>query len=227
VNCHTDAIPAYAILFCLIALAAIGSAVYPAVATPTVNAWPSSRRHIERAASSQKRSARHEAGGTISPSQEDVDLLNYLASRYAKEVRIVLLPAAAISASIELPRNPVGRFLNISAVLHETAALPAFDSLKLGRLPVPAWLADSLLENVVQRLNTREDYRIAGDTIKKVSVSDGRLTVTYDWQADLPDRIKAVMLPREDQERLKAYQDRLAGIGRQLPGGASVRSSIC
>jgi len=96
-----------------------------------------------------------------------------------------------------------------------------FDMLQVGRLPVPVWLADSLLENAVQRLNTREDYRIASDTIKKVSVADGRLTVTYDWQGDLPDRIKAVMLPREDQERLKAYQDRLAGIGSQLPGGAS------
>jgi len=222
---------AYAFLFCLIALAlAIGGAAYLAVADqPTVNrAAEFTPAHIERAmrivAKNDPRAMQAGVLRTISLSQEDADLaLNYLASRYAKgSSRIVLQPgAAAISASIELPRNPLGRFLNISAVLHETAALPVFDWLQVGRLPVPAWLADSLLENAVQRLNTREDYRIASDTIKKVSVASGRLTVTYDWQADLPDRIKAVMLPREDQERLKAYQDRLAGIGRELPGGAS------
>src|SRR3990170_3546565 len=222
---------AYAFLFCLIALAlAIGGAAYLAVADqPTVNrAAEFTPAHIERAmrivAKNDPRAMQAGVLRTISLSQEDAALaLNYLASRYAKgSSRIVLQPgAAAISASIELPRNPLGRFLNISAVLHETAALPVFDWLQVGRLPVPAWLADSLLENAVQRLNTREDYRIASDTIKKVSVASGRLAVTYDWQADLPDRIKAVMLPREDQERLKAYQDRLAGIGRELPGGAS------
>jgi hypothetical protein len=222
---------AYALLFCLVALPlAIGGAAYLAVADrPTVNRVAEfTPAHIERAKriveANDPRTMKAGVLRTISLSQEDVDLaLNYLASRYAKgSSRIVLLPGgAAISASIELPGNPVGRFLNISAVLHETSALPVFESLQLGRLPVPAWVANALLKYVVQRLNTREDYRIAGDTIKKVNVADGRLTVTYDWQTDLPDRIKAVMLPREDQERLKAYQDRLVGIARQLPGGAS------
>lgn len=219
-------------IFCLIALPlAIGGAAYLAVADqPTVNrAAEFTPAHIERAKRIvEKNDPRTMKAGvlrTISLSQEDADLaLNYLASRYAKgSSRVVLRPgAAAISASIELPRNPLGRFLNISAVLHETAALPAFDVLQFGRLSVPPWLADYLLEHVVTGLSTRENYRIASDTIKKVSVADGRLAVTFDWRDDLPDRIKAVMLPREDQERLKAYQDRLAAVSRQFPGGASV-----
>ena len=222
---------AYAFLLCLIALPlAIGGAAYMAVADqPTVNRAAEftpahlarARRIVER---NDPRTMKAGVLRTLSLSQEDADLaLNYFARRYARgSSRIVLQPgAAAISASIELPRNPLGRFLNISALLHETSALPVFDLLQIGRLPVPAWLADPLLEKVVQRLNTREDYRIASDTIKKISVADGRLTVTYDWRADLPDRIKAVMLPREDQERLQAYQDRLAGISGGLPGKGS------
>ena len=117
---------------------------------------------------------------------------------------------------------PLGRFLNVSAVLHETGTLPVFDSLEVGRLPVPAWFANMLLEHTVQRLNTRDDVRIVGNTsIKKVRISDDRLTITYDWQDDSFDRIKAVILPREDQERLKAYQDRLVEIVIRLPGGTS------
>ncbi len=221
---------AYAFLFCLIALPlAIGGAVNLAVADQAMvnRAAEFTPANLERARRIvEKNDPRTMKAGvlrTISLSQEEADLaLNYLAGRYARgSSRIALQPGtAAIAASIELPANPLGRFVNISAVLHETAALPAFDLLQIGRMNVPAWFADLLLENALQRLNAREDYRIVSDTIRKISVADGRLTVTYDWQADLPDRIKAVMLPPADQERLKAYQHHLAGTSSQLAGGA-------
>jgi hypothetical protein len=222
---------AYALLLCLIALPfTIGGAFFLALSDqPTVNrATEFTPAHIERAKRIfEKNDPRTMKAGvlrTISLSQDEVDVaLNYLASRYANgSSRTVLRPgAAAISASIELPRNPLGRFLNISAVLHETGTLPVFDSLEVGRLPVPAWFANMLLEDTVQRLNTRDDYRIVGNTIKKVGISDKGLTITYDWQADILDRIKAVILPREDQDRLKAYQDRLVEIVRRIPGGTN------
>jgi hypothetical protein len=221
----------YVFLFCLIALpVSIGGAAYLALADqPTINRTAEfTPAHIERAKriiETNKPGAMN-AGElrTVRLSRDDADLaLNYLANRYAKgSSHIVLQPmSAAISASIELPRNPLGRFVNIAAVLHETSALPGFDSLKVGRLPVPAWVADALLEIAVQQLKKREEYRIAADTIKKVSVAADGLTVTYAWQSDISNRIKAVILPREEQERLKAYQDRLAEISRHLPGGTS------
>jgi len=216
---------AYALLFCLIALPlAVAGALYLALEDqPLVNrATEFTPAHIERAKriveKNDPRKMKADVLRTISLSQEELDLaLNYLAGRYGKgSTRIVLQPgAAAISASVELPRNPLGRFLNLTALVHETAALPGFDQLQIGRLPVPTWLADWLLEHGLQRLNAREDYRVASDTIRKVSVVDGRLTVIYDWHADLPDRIKAAIVPREDQERLKVYQERLADFGRQ------------
>ncbi len=215
----------YAILLCLTALAlTLAGALYLAVEDqPLVKvATQFTPAHIERAKRIvEKNDPRKMKAGvlrTISLSQEELDLaLNYLAGRYGKaSSRIALQPgAAAISASIELPRNPLGRVVNVTALLHETAALPSFDQLRIGRLPVPAWLADWLLERGLKRLNTREDYRIASDTIKKVSIADGRLTVIYEWQDELPDRIRAVALSREDQARLKAYQERLAALGGQ------------
>lgn len=222
----------YTLLFCLIAFAlAIVGALYLVVENqPLVSrAAEFTPAHIERAKriveKNDPRTMKPGVLRTISLSQEELDLaLNYLAGRYANgSSRVVLQPGtAAISASVELPRNPLGRFLNVTALVHETAALPGFDYLQIGRLPVPAWLADWLLEHALRRLNARDDYRIASDAIRKVSVADGRLTVTYDWQADLPDRIKAVIVPREDQERLKAYQDRLAELVRQSAGASAV-----
>ncbi len=207
---------------------AIGVAIYLAAADqPTVNRKAEfTPAHIERAKRIvEKNDPRTLQAGvvrTVSLSPEEVDLaLNYLAGRYAKgSSRVALQPGAAtIAASFEWPLNPLGRFLNIAAVLRETPGLPAVDRLTVGRLPVPGWLVDWLLKRGLQRLNAREDFRIATDVIKKFSVADGRLTVTYAWQSGVSERIKAVMLPHDEQARLKVYQQRLADIGRQLPPG--------
>ena len=218
------------ILFLLAIPVAVVGAAYLAVDDfPMVNRSAElTPAHIERALRVVKRNDPRTMDAnvlrTISLSQEEVDLaLNYLADRYGRgSSRIVLQPGAvAISASIGLPANPLGNYLNVTAVLHETNALPVFDILQVGQVQVPALFADWLLENIVQQLNSREDYRVASDTIKTVSVADGRLTITYDWQADLPDRIKSVVLPREDQDRLKVYQDRLVAALGQAQGATS------
>ena len=185
--------------------------------------------HIERAKRIvEKNDPRTMKSGvlrTLVLSQEEIDLaVNYLVNQYARgSSRIVLQPGKVmLSASFELPDNPFGRFLNISAALHETDGLPVFDTLQVGQLSVPKQFADMLLEYALQRLNTREDYQIASDVIKKISVADGRFTVVYDWQADLPDRIRSTMLSREEQERLKAYQERLAENDRSDSGTAAM-----
>jgi hypothetical protein len=221
----------YALLFCVIAFAlAIVGALHLALENqPLISRTAEfTPAQIERAKriveKNDPRTMKPGVLQTISLSQEDLDLaLNYLAGRYAHGgTRIVLHPGtAAISATFELPRNPLRRFLNATALVHETATLPRFDYLKIGRLPVPRRLADWLLEYGVRQLNTREDYRIASDTIRKVSVADGRLTVTFDWRTDLPDRIKAVIVPPDEQERLKAYQDRLTEFVRQSASASS------
>ena len=178
--------------------------------------------HVERAKRiverHDPRRARAGALRTVTLSQEELDLaVGYLAGRYAEaRTRIALQPgAAAIAASIELPRNPVGRYLNVTALLAETGGWPRFDQLTVGRLPVPAPVADWLLGQVVERLSARDDYRVARDTIRKVTIADGRFTVVYEWQADLPDRIRAAAVPAEEQQRLRAYQERLAELARQ------------
>lgn len=209
---------AYVFLFLLIVVLSVLVGILHRVVAdqPTVNrAAEFTPVHIERAKQIIKkndpRTMKPGVLRTLTLSQEEVDLaVNYLASRYARgSSRIVLQPdKVMLSASFD-PSNPFGRFLNISALLHGSDGLPVFDQLQIGQLPVPEWLADTLLEYALQLLSTREDYRIASDTIKKISVANGRFTVTYDWQANLPDRIRNIMLPHEEQERLKAYQERL------------------
>ena len=71
---------------------------------------------------------------------DELDLaVNYLANRFGKgSSRLVLRPGVlALTASVEVPASPLGRYVNVQALLRETAGLPAVEDLRIGRLPVP------------------------------------------------------------------------------------------
>ena len=154
---------------------------------------------------------------TLSMRGEDLDLVvNYLANRYGKaSSRIALQPGVlTLAASVEVPASPFGRYLNVQATLRETAGLPAFDRLRIGRLPVPGWLGDWALARALRTLDNTEEYQVAADTIRSVSIADGSVRIVYEWRDDLPARLGKLMLPPEDIERLRLYQERLAKLTR-------------
>ena len=154
---------------------------------------------------------------TVSFSQQDLDLLaNYFASRYARGgAQIALRPGAAtVAATAELPANPAGRFLNVRTTLRDTGTLPRLEGVTVGRLPLPDWLANALLDRAWAKLRENEDVRAAAAAVKKVGIAEGRLELTFEWRADLPDRLRTALLPRAEQDRLRPYQERLAELTR-------------
>lgn len=145
----------------------------------------------------------------------DLDrLAHYLMSRTGRgHSRITLRQGElGLEASIALPHNPLGRYLNIRAVLHETAGLPEFKALKLGRLPVPAWLAGLAARQVLPRLTGPEGYQLAADTVRSVGIAAAGLQIRYRWRDDLVDRLRQLALPAVERERLQVYQERLARL---------------
>jgi uncharacterized protein YfiM (DUF2279 family) len=155
---------------------------------------------------------------TVSLSQQDIDLLaNYLASRYARGgAQIALRPGVAtVAASGELPANPAGRFLNVRASLRDAGTLPPrLEDVTIGRLPLPDWLANALLDRAWATLQENDDARVAAAAVKKLGIAEGRLDVTFEWRADLPERLRTALLPRAEQDRLRPYQERLAELTR-------------
>lgn len=175
--------------------------------------------HIDRAKRvlSQNDPRKMRAGvlRTITISQEDLDLVvNYLANRYGKGSSNIDLQQgmARVRATVELPPNPIGRYLNIDSKLRETKALPRVEYLHIGKLPVPALVADWLLQFGIKQLQTSEDYRAAADVIKNVSTSDEMLRIVFEWNEALPNQLKALLVPPKEQERLKAYHERLVEL---------------
>ncbi|MCC6474648.1 MAG: hypothetical protein IT514_12990 [Burkholderiales bacterium] len=189
--------------------------------------------HVERAVvllrRHDPRRARPGQLRTIQIGAQDVDLLaNYAATRFGHGgARVVLAPGAAtLRLALALPPNPFGRYLNVDAALAETAGLPRVESLTVGRLPVPAWLAQRLLEYAARRLSEHEAERAAADAIQSVSIADGTLRIAYQWRDDLPDRIRALAVPRADRERLRAYQERIAAASQDLRRGDSFTTAL-
>ena len=151
---------------------------------------------------------------TFSISAEDLDLaLNFVLAQQGGGAKVGLQPGAAIIwASIKAPPNPFGAYVNVEAVAHQTSSLPSFDRLQVGRLPVPGFLADWLLAQAIDQLNTTDAGKSASDVVRSVRIAGGHLEVEYQWSADLPERLRKALLPAGEQERLRAHQERLVAL---------------
>jgi hypothetical protein len=162
---------------------------------------------------------------TVAISEQELDLmLNYAASRFGRgAARAALRPATVrLQASAEIPQSPFGRYVNVDAALRETGALPRFDHLQIGRLRVPATVADYLLREGLRRMAATDRGELAADIVKDASVANGRLTVTYVWSSDIEERVRAVLLSPADQARLRAYHDRLVETVAKAPNKVSL-----
>lgn len=175
--------------------------------------------HIERAkhilSHNDPRKMRAGVLRTITISQEDLDLvINYLANNYGKSSSDIDLQegSARVRASVELPPNPIGRYLNIDAKFRETKSLPKLEHLRIGKLPVPGFVLDWLLKFGIKHLQASKDYGAAADVIKRVSTSDKMLRIVFEWNEALPNQLKAILVPLKEQERLKSYHERLVEL---------------
>lgn len=141
-------------------------------------------------------------------------LLSHGAQRWLRAApRVSLLRGAAtVQLSAHLPANPFGRWLNVEIQLAETGGLPVIDSCRVGRLPLPAFVAQALLTRLAERAGLSDPVRVAADVVQQVRFQPQQLLVRYAWRSDSARRVLAVLLPAVDQQRLRAYAERLATL---------------
>ncbi len=156
---------------------------------------------------------------TVTVTQRDLNLVaNHLINLFSSGgARIESTPGwLTAQATLELPGNPVGRYLNVDVVLLETAALPQIKRLRIGQLQVPAWLADLALTYVVDYLGENERYHFATEVIKEVKVKEGEVLVTYEWMPDLADRLRSQFVSEHDEVRARVFHKRLVEVSLRL-----------
>ena len=212
----------FILLFVILPLAVIGL-VYLAVDTqPSLNrAAEITPSNIERAKrvldQNDPRRLTPGAHRTIVVTQGDLDLAaKYLARQYfAGGARVDLRHGAIkVAASLRAPALPI--YLNFASTLVEDGALPRIASLRVGRIPVPPWLAYAAIPRLFALTFNDADLRSFENVIKKVAIQNDRLALTYEWQADLPNKLRTALVSDEDRARLRAYQARLAAVSRSL-----------
>jgi hypothetical protein len=156
---------------------------------------------------------------TLTTSAADLDLaVNYLAHLYGRGSAQLQLDngSARIAASLRLPLIPTDLFLNIDTTFTEAQSVLQLDAMRIGKVPVPVWLVDWAAPRLLAMLAPDFDYQAFCNAVKKVAVTRAHLAVTYEWQDHLAAKMRAILVPPEEQERLRAYHERLVESSRSL-----------
>lgn len=171
------------------------------------------------------RQARPGQVSTALVQQRDVEvLLSHGARRWIQAASQVDMHrgGATVHLSLRLAQHPLGffgRWLNVEVRLAETNGLPALDGVKVGRLPLPGWLAERLLQQAIARAGLQAETELLADVVRRVRFAPQQMLVTYAWQGDSARRLMSGLLPADEMERLRAYSVRLAEVvARQRSG---------
>lgn len=125
--------------------------------------------------------------------------------------------AAVVRISLHVPANPFGRWLNLRLRLEQTGGLPVLASIHAGRLPVPVRVGEWLLQRVVARQGLAAEAEFATQVVRRVIFNPQQLVVVYAWQPGSAARVLQALVPADEQQRLRAYTERLAQVAARQP----------
>jgi hypothetical protein len=179
-----------------------------------------------------KHDPRRQTPGVIHTIRLDESELNRLLN-YAVELKRIsgiaaeLTPGqATLTATLILPRNPFGRYLNITADVADAHDGIRIQSLQLGSVPIPGTLADWTAHLVHRRLRHDETYAALADAFSQVNFDENQATLDYRWHPRLLTQLERksvdLLIPPEDQVRMLAYADKLDSLLKRYPRGSIV-----
>ncbi|MDO8845274.1 hypothetical protein [Methylicorpusculum sp.] len=147
--------------------------------------------------------------------QEELDLaVNYFANQYAQAVAGLVIEKgrAIVEATVTLPANPFGRFINVKLEIKQTQKLPLIERLQLGDLPIPAVLANNVVNYLLANSQTLFDWQEFNKTVRNIRFEPRQLVITYQWRTDLPARLSGILLSPQELSQIEFYQRRLAEL---------------
>ncbi len=152
----------------------------------------------------------------------------YAFSRFGRgSLDIRLQPReATVQLSVPVPKNLFGTWVNLSALVGETSAMPLVENLRIGRLSVPNWVTKLALRYAVKQLGPEPAAGVASDVIRSVTIGDELLRVEYEWSDALPDRLRSLALSADDADRLRAYNNQIVDVVERLPRRAPLSAVL-
>jgi len=180
----------------------------------------------------QKHDPRRQTPDVIQTIQLDEAELNRLLN-YAVELRQVngiaaeLTPGlATLTATLAVPSNPFGRYLNLTAEVAEGAGGIRIQSLQLGSLPLPGALADGIARLAHRWLRRDGTYASLANAFSQVNFGENQATLDYRWHPELLTQLERksaeLLIAPEHQARMLAYAERLDALLKPHPHGSTV-----
>ncbi len=155
-------------------------------------------------------------------------LLNYAVElRRVTGITAELVPGATtLTATLVVPDNPFGRYLNLTAEIAETPGGIRIRSLQLGSLPLPATLADWTARLAHSWLRRDETYAALADAFTRVNFDENQATLDYRWNPELLTQLERksaeLLIPPEDQARMLSYAEQLEALLKPHRHGSTV-----
>ena len=158
-------------------------------------------------------------------SQREVELLlDQLSPRSLPAATRVTLQAQAarLQASLPLRGALQGRWANFDLGLRETAGLPEIDRLRVGGLRLPAFVGELAVRWALAYQIGPDEARLAREVLQGAAFAPDKLSLRYLWRAGTTDRIFAILVPKPEQDRMKAYVQRLATLQLKSVAGGRI-----
>jgi hypothetical protein len=121
-----------------------------------------------------------------------------------------------LGATLELPANPMGRYLNLFISLKKSETLLDIEYLKAGRLTIPGVFMNPAIRAMNHLLLYSELYTDLNQhvhRIKDIAVAKGQLNLVYEWDPQSLDLMhekgKQLLLSKDHQEKLVQYYNKL------------------
>ncbi|MBU1395071.1 MAG: hypothetical protein KKE84_02860 [Gammaproteobacteria bacterium] len=180
----------------------------------------------------QKHDPRRQTPDVIQSIRLDEAELNRLLN-YAVELRQVsgiaaeLTPGlATLTATLAVPPNPFGRYLNLTAEVADVPGGIRIQSLRLGSLPLPGVLADGVARLVHHWLRRDETYASLADAFSQVNFDENQATLDYRWHPILLTQMERksaeLLIAPEDQARMLVYAELLNTLLKRHPHGSTL-----
>ena len=158
-------------------------------------------------------------------SEQDLNLLAaYGAFQFVDHVAIfprirLSGPFINISTTVQVPRTPLGEYLNTASVLKIENGRPRVHSISVGFFTLPGSLVTFALSCLGQALLTPDNYKLVLqnlDALQSVAIRRQQLSFTYDWNPDALNRLheiqRTMLIAPEHQGRLVLYTNALAKL---------------
>ena len=162
---------------------------------------------------------------TLALSQRDLNLLlDYSLARTLNVNSRVDLDAdsAMVSMTYPLPEEYSGNYLNAVARLSQGKGDLRIDSLQVGRLSLPGWLMNPVLQLFHKTLlKYSSEYREMLQTIEELRLDGDQLVLVYQWQPELAAQLKSrgygLLFSADDKLRVLAYHNKLSRLASDYP----------